>query len=39
MKFWIGGSGELANVGVIWCKLTINDEDRGVHAFIVKLRD
>jgi acyl-CoA oxidase len=39
LKFWIGGSGEIATHGVIWAQLIIKGKKYGVHPFIVPLRD
>jgi acyl-CoA oxidase len=39
LKFWIGGSAEIANIGVIWAKLIIKGKSYGVHPFVVPLRD
>lgn len=39
MKFWIGGSANLANMSVIWAQLYIKGKCHGVHAYLVPLRD
>lgn len=38
-KFWIGSSKEIANIAVVFAKLIINDQDLGVHIFVVPLRN
>ena len=39
MKFWIGGAAKVSNVSCTWAQLYIDGECKGVHAFIVPLRD
>jgi acyl-CoA oxidase len=39
MKFWIGGSANLANMSVIWAQLYIDGKCYGVHAYIVPVRN
>ena len=38
-KFWIGATANLANMTVVFAKLYHNNEDKGVHAFLVEIRD
>ncbi|KAL9647346.1 hypothetical protein ABK040_011711 [Willaertia magna] len=38
MKTWIGGSG-FGHAGVIFAHLIMNGEDKGVHVFLVPMRD
>lgn len=38
-KYWIGGAAESASVTVVFAKLTVDGIDRGIHVFIVRLRD
>ena len=38
MKFWIGASGNVANLAVVWANLIIEGKNYGIHAFIVPIR-
>lgn len=38
-KMWIGGSGSTATHAVVMAKMVIRGEDRGMHPFLVPLRD
>ena len=38
-KFWIGNLVESANIGVVFARLIAGGHDRGIHAFVVELRD
>lgn len=38
-KFWIGGAKEVANIAVVFARLVINEQDYGIHAFVVPLRN
>lgn len=39
LKWWIGASAELANKTVLWAQLIVGGVNRGVHAFIINIRD
>mmetsp|Transcript_30316 Transcript_30316/g.55398 ORF Transcript_30316/g.55398 Transcript_30316/m.55398 type:complete len:644 (-) Transcript_30316:901-2832(-) len=38
-KYWIGGSAQHAKVTVAFAQLTVDNIPRGVHVFVVRLRD
>jgi len=38
-KFWIGNAGQTANMSVVFANLIVNDNDYGIHAFIVPIRN
>lgn len=38
-KYWIGGAAETATHCVAFAQLEVDGEDRGIHAFVVQLRD
>jgi acyl-CoA oxidase len=38
-KFWIGALGRTANICAVFAQLIVNDENHGVHAFAVDIRD
>ena len=39
MKFWIGGTADLANMTVVWAQLIIGETNYGPHVFLVPIRD
>ena len=39
MKYWIGNLAKTCNYGVMFAKLIVADQDEGVHAFLVQIRD
>lgn len=39
MKFWIGGSAQIANMAVIWAQLVVNGVSYGPHPFVSQIRD
>ena len=39
MKFWIGNLGRTANKGIVFANLIINEQNYGIHVFLVDLRD
>lgn len=38
-KWWIGAAGKTANMAVVFAQLIVNTEKKGVHAFLVKIRN
>ena len=38
LKWWIGAAAQIANTSVIWAQLIVNEENHGVHAFLVPIR-
>lgn len=38
-KWWIGAVGKTANMSVVWAQLYVAGENKGVHAFVVEIRD
>ena len=38
-KFWIGGAAESATLSVVFARLILKGVDKGVHVFVVRLRD
>ena len=38
-KWWIGAAGQTATHSAVYARLIINGEDKGVHVFIVQIRD
>lgn len=38
-KYWIGGAAETSTVCAVFAKLTVGDDDHGIHVFVVRLRD
>lgn len=38
-KWWIGAAGQTATHSAVYARLIINGEDRGVHVFVVQIRD
>jgi acyl-CoA oxidase len=38
-KWWIGAAGKTANMAILFAQLIINQESKGVHAFLVPIRD
>lgn len=38
-KFWIGGAKDVATMAVVFARLIANDQDYGIHAFVVPLRN
>jgi acyl-CoA oxidase len=38
MKFWIGASGNVANMAVVWANLYLEGKNYGLHAFLVPIR-
>ena len=39
MKWWIGATAELANMTVVFGQLYIENENKGIHIFLVPIRD
>lgn len=39
MKFWIGGVGKTATLCCVWAHLMVKGESKGVHIFIVRIRE
>lgn len=39
LKFWVGSSFKLANKAIVFAQLIINDNEYGIHAFIVPIRE
>ena len=39
MKFWIGGAAKSATISMVFCQLIIDGKSRGVHGFVVPLRN
>ena len=38
-KWWIGAAAKTANMAVVWAQLYIGSECKGVHVFVVEIRD
>ena len=38
-KWWIGAASKTANMAVVWAQLVVNQENKGVHAFAIQIRD
>ncbi|OMJ75011.1 hypothetical protein SteCoe_25929 [Stentor coeruleus] len=38
-KWWIGAVGKTANMSVVWAQLIIDGDNKGVHVFLVPIRD
>lgn len=38
-KWWIGAAGKTANMAVVWAQLWVNEEPKGVHPFVLEIRD
>lgn len=38
-KWWIGAAGKTANVAVVFAQMVVAGENKGVHAFYVRIRD
>jgi hypothetical protein len=39
MKFWIGGAAKSSNVACIFAQMYVGGENKGIHAFAIKIRD
>ncbi|OMJ68614.1 hypothetical protein SteCoe_33875 [Stentor coeruleus] len=38
-KWWIGAVGKTANMSIVWAQMYVAGENKGVHAFVVEIRD
>lgn len=38
-KWWIGAAGRTANMAIVWAQLIVGNDNKGVHAFVLEIRD